>query len=393
MATYRGLDGLLALGGALTGTPLVKTTLVTGATELNVTGGGSTLTGVLCLGDVFRLIGGETYSPYHHITTSCYAATGTAILATIPFEPGVGNSIPADTTLTVQANSMLEAKLWSLTAEQELLDSSVFGDSWRTFHATSTLFGSWSGRGEAYLDFADTEQASLINAIASPANLLANPLNFSNWTVIGTPALATNQADPFDGVGAYLLTDNSSTVAEGVRTTAVFTTDGEKSASFYVKEGSASGLGARLITSASTNLYTIQLTWVNNKPVLYGQSGGGSVYAAEKVGSWGYLIKFSVTPVSAAATNYLEIVGGGFGVVASEGNVTIYGAKACDAPFPGDLYPPQAPTVAMLFAVATGKQFYGYAKLSNLSIAAQKGELVTVSFDFVGTGALRPNWT
>jgi len=394
MTTYRGLDGFLCLGGALTGTPLVKATLTTGATELNVTGGGSTLTGVLVLGDLFTL-GGETNTPSYRVKTSCYVATGTAILATIPFEPGVSEEIAANASLTVQSNSMANVVLWDLTAEPEILDNSVMGDAWRTYYSDATLVASWSGRGEAYLDMTDREQARFIESM-SPANVIDSPLAFSNWLSLPTNPLAvtTNQADPFGKSQACLLTDDSSTVVEFAAATCTWTTDGEKSVSLYVKEGTATNIWLQVRdTSAPTTRRTIDLVWDSNELTQSSAAGGGTLYPSEEVGFGWHLVKFSVTGVVASNANEFRVAPNNGSTPALEGNASAYGAVASEQSYPGSYSPPANETFAVLLAATTDKQFYGEIKTFNHQITAQRGELVTVSFDFTGTGSIRHNWT
>lgn len=395
MTTYRGLDGFLAVGGVLTGSPEVKTTLATGATELNVTGGGSTLTGLLMLGDIFTL-GGETDTPKYRVKTSCYAATGTAILATIPFEPGVSEEIAVAASLTVQANSMAEAKLWTLTAGAELIDSTVLGDAWRTFHATATQLGTWSGRGEAYLDMADVEQASLINAIASPANLLDDPLEFSNWSYTYSPVITTNQADPFGGTAARLLDDDADANPESINQTCIFTTDGTKGVSLYVKEGTSPINFIEIYDDTSnTSRFGANVNWVDNVPVMstYINSPNGNILAPEDMGGGWFRIEFQAQNCVAAASNYMRIAPCNWDASSNVGTMYAYGAKVADMPIVGHLYPPQVPAVAILAAVGDDKQFYGECRMSNVEITAQEGELVTITFDYTGVGVLRPNWT
>jgi hypothetical protein len=290
---------------------------------------------------------------------------------------------------------MAEAKLWTLTAETELIDSTVLGDTWRTFHATATQLGTWSGRGEAYLDMADEEQASLINAIASPANLLTDPLNFSNWAMAGLVA-TTNQSDPFGGTDAFLLEDDSSNAIEYCYSTCAITTDGTKGASLYVKEGTSDNFFVALTDQTSNvHRYALTVDWVDNVPVAatYITSGPGNLYPPEDVGGGWWLLKFYGEDTLSANTNRLNIGPTGWTLASNEGTLYVYGAKVADNKFVGALYPPDVPAVAILAAVADDKQFYGECRMSNIEITAQEGELVTITFDYTGVGVIRPNWT
>ncbi len=53
---------------------------------------------------------------------------------------------------------------------------------------------------------------------------------------------------------------------------------------------------------------------------------------------------------------------------------------------------PTGDSVAMIFLVATGKTFTGNALVQSVSITQTIGEIVEVTFNFVGNGALAPTW-
>jgi hypothetical protein len=162
MTTYRGLDGFLSLGGVVTGTPTLQISAATGASEVMIYNVGSTLTGIIAVGDKFTISDGVE----HTVAGTYYAAVGNSF-GTVPIATTVATVAATGATVAFTANTVGECKLHSLTAELELLDSTVMGDEWRTFHATATLAASWSGSGECYLDYDDVPQKAMIDDIAA----------------------------------------------------------------------------------------------------------------------------------------------------------------------------------------------------------------------------------
>ena len=53
---------------------------------------------------------------------------------------------------------------------------------------------------------------------------------------------------------------------------------------------------------------------------------------------------------------------------------------------------PASATKAMVYGVYDEKLFYGLIMMTNLTITADNGSLVTVTFNFTGTGHIRPRW-
>lgn len=53
---------------------------------------------------------------------------------------------------------------------------------------------------------------------------------------------------------------------------------------------------------------------------------------------------------------------------------------------------PSGDSVALVFLAASGKTFGGNALVSNVSMTADLGNVIEVSFTFTGNGALTPTW-
>lgn len=163
MTTYRGMDGFLSFGGVLVATagPLVNGALIAGATSLNLDG--TNLTGVLVTGDTFTLAG-EAGTPVHTVTGGPYVAAGNAI-AGVTFTPAIAAGGVADNAaISFTTNSVSEARLWNVNASKATLDTTKLGDQWQ---GNRGGIASWSGSGEAFLDYGDPRQAAMIDRLLS----------------------------------------------------------------------------------------------------------------------------------------------------------------------------------------------------------------------------------
>lgn len=159
MATYRGQDGLLVLGGRVQGLPLVAGAVASAAGSVIVDG--TVLVGILAVGDIFEVDGDGidrtvTGSVVRLVATNSVSFTFTP-LATVGFANNA--------TVTFTSNSVAELTSWSIDeAAAEMIEDTVKGDTYRTYK-----FGyvNWRGSASARLDYGDTKQAALIDMIAS----------------------------------------------------------------------------------------------------------------------------------------------------------------------------------------------------------------------------------
>lgn len=101
-------------------------------------------------------------------------------------------------------------------------------------------------------------------------------------------------------------------------------------------------------------------------------------------------------------STYMGVVGwrqfvGGLAVWRGQGEVLLDGGDARQKELIDDVVANGANSTqeAMLFGVkSTGpKQWYGLVSLTRLGIQSQMGDLVLMSFDFSGIGAVYPDWT
>ena len=125
---------------------------------------GSTLTGIIAVGDVFTLAG-ETGSPNHTVTGGPFYVVAGASVTAVTFTPTAATGGAAnDAAITITSNSAAEIAAWSLLAEIEMIDDTVKGDLARTFVGG---LAKWSGSASALLDYGDSIQKSLLDEIAS----------------------------------------------------------------------------------------------------------------------------------------------------------------------------------------------------------------------------------
>jgi len=162
MANYRGQDGSLILGGKLVGSPLTVGSLTTGVATMTIDA--TTLTGIVAVGDLFT-IPNETGTPTHTVTGSTFRVVSTNTVSAITFTPAIVTVVVADnSTVTFTNNTTAELTAWGMDASLEVIDTTKKGDTHRLFKGG---IATWSGTATALLDYLDTEQASLIDEIAT----------------------------------------------------------------------------------------------------------------------------------------------------------------------------------------------------------------------------------
>lgn len=162
MSTTRGQDGGLILGGLLVGSPLVNGALLENDTTMDIDA--VSLTGVVIVGDTFTLAG-EAGSPTHTVTGGPFYVAAANAIASITFSTAIAaGGVANDAAVSFTSNSVAEITAWSITAGLEMIDDTVKEDTHRTFKGGLAI---WSGTATAWLDYLDTEQASLIDEIAN----------------------------------------------------------------------------------------------------------------------------------------------------------------------------------------------------------------------------------
>jgi hypothetical protein len=168
MATWKGHNGALVLGGNIDGVPLVSGAVASAAGSMTVDG--SVLSGVLVAGDVFE-VDGDGIS--RTVQTTLIAVSTLSV--TFVFTPSATAGFANNATVTFTANSVAELTAWTCDlGEAEYTEDTVKGDTSKSFKLGMPAL--WTGTGTAYLDKDDTEQGELIDMIAtaSPDGTIAN---------------------------------------------------------------------------------------------------------------------------------------------------------------------------------------------------------------------------
>lgn len=163
MSSDRGQSGALILGGRLFGSPLVNGALSESDTVMDIDG--TSLAGLVVVGDIFTLAG-ESGSPNHTVTGGPFYLAADNAIASITFSTGIAAGGVADNAaVTFADNVVAEIRSWTIdNAGLDMIEDTVKGDTAKTFRGG--LMG-WEGSATAWLDYGDTQQAELIDAIAT----------------------------------------------------------------------------------------------------------------------------------------------------------------------------------------------------------------------------------
>lgn len=189
MPTFRGLDGLVALGGHLTGPVVVNGAVPPGGSTVNFdNGGGAALMGVSAPGDRFT-IGATTYT----VTNGPHTATGNTLTG-VTFTPAATAGLLDNAVVTYALNSLAELRQWTLQPTMQALDTTVCRQTARTYRPG--LQG-WTGQGQALFDNGDPVQAAII------ASLMAGTLASTTATIL----FGLLEGQPRDFYGAALLSN------------------------------------------------------------------------------------------------------------------------------------------------------------------------------------------
>ncbi len=205
MSNFEGQSGGLILGGLLVGSPLVNGALIENDAIMDIDA--VSLTGVVIVGDTFTLAG-EAGSPTHTVTGGPFYVAAANAIASITFSTLIAaGGVANDAAVSFASNSVAEVRQWSLDAALEIIEDTVKGDGHKTFKGG---LANWNGSATAWLDYLDTEQAALIDAIAtgSPDGTIAG-LMFqiaSGKTWHGAAELLNFSTDSPEGSGVVPVT-------------------------------------------------------------------------------------------------------------------------------------------------------------------------------------------
>lgn len=161
MSRYRGVKGKAALGGVVTGSPLVQDAVAQGASGATFDGSG--FNGVVRPGDVFTVAGDE--QEYTVVSGGVVGAT-TPNELDLTFAPTVQPAEGWDdnAAVTFQSNSIAQVLAWEATPSRPIIETTTMGQEARRI--TLDVPG-WRGRVRVQLDYGDAAQKDLVDAIKS----------------------------------------------------------------------------------------------------------------------------------------------------------------------------------------------------------------------------------
>jgi hypothetical protein len=186
--TYRGMDGLVSLGGYVSGAPTLQAAVAEGATSMTLTG--TPLTGVLMAGDTCTVPG----------VSGTFTVTGTVVasgntLASVPFTPAApAGGFPAGGLVFVTTASVAQTRQWSAAPTIQVLETTVQGEAYRT---RRTGLVEWEGSFEALFDYGDPGQKRLMDRYTQ-----AKP----DGTVVGLSFVVSPEGPVMLGGSAVLTT-------------------------------------------------------------------------------------------------------------------------------------------------------------------------------------------
>lgn len=213
MATHRGSDGFLSLGGARKGSAYVKGAVAQGVSSLTLDGNGAALSGVIMPGDTFTVAGDA--QEYTVVSGGVIGSSVASELAGVTFTPTVvpGGGWADNAAITFASNSVGETRKWETNATRAVLDDTVMGDTAETARLDILK---WVGKAECLLDKGDTKQNLLINAVLSgtatgqyglmlglgSGKALWGDIVANNFAIVSQRGALVTVAFTFEGTGA-----------------------------------------------------------------------------------------------------------------------------------------------------------------------------------------------
>lgn len=206
---YRGMDGLVSLGGYVAGSTTLSAAVAAGASTMTLTG--TPLTGLVMAGDTFTVPGSPgAYTVTNSVVASANTLTG---ITFTPVAPAGG--FPAGGVVFLATSSVAQTRQWTATPTMQILETTVQGAGARTRRTGLT---EWEGTFEALFDYGDPSQASLLDRYTQ-----AKP----DGAVVGLNFVVSPEGPVVLG-GAAVLTTLAITAPgqELVSVTATFQSDG-----------------------------------------------------------------------------------------------------------------------------------------------------------------------
>ncbi len=167
MSTYRGIKGQAALGGVVTGAPLVQGAVAHGASA--ATFDGAAFNGVVKAGDQFTVAGDS--QEYTVVTGGVVGAT-TAHQVAVTFTPTVqvAGGWADNAAVTLASNSIAQVTAWAATPSRPYIETTTMG----AVAKTGTLdVPTWTGSVSVQMDYGDPKQQAYIDAVRGSGDITA----------------------------------------------------------------------------------------------------------------------------------------------------------------------------------------------------------------------------
>jgi hypothetical protein len=179
---------------------------------------------------------------------------------------------------------------------------------------------------------------------AARTQLVTDPENFGNWTLVNTLGRTGGQADPFGGTAAYLIEDNDGALLERMFQVVTFTANATKTVSVFMRQGSSTVHRWGLFDeTAGVYRRYVEITWTAGVPSMAHVLGTGTLFPVENWGGGWWRFSIAADGVVAANANrfFLQAT---IDDIASTGTLYVFGANAWNATFPSSYQGPSLGT-------------------------------------------------
>lgn len=195
--------------------------------------------------------------------------------------------------------------------------------------------------------------------VNNAAQLVTNPENFGAWSVSGTPVLTSGQADPYGGTAAYKVDDDTAGAVEAIFQAVTFTADATKTASLFIRAGTASSLlcefGIVDNSAGFTWRHRVRGSFNADGTLasLTTVAGSGTIFTAISYSGGWYRCLFTVVGVIAANQNLFYFYPTGV-TASATGTTFAFGANAWNSTTPANYNGPSISAVTGSLLIVDG---------------------------------------
>jgi hypothetical protein len=169
-------------------------------------------------------------------------------------------------------------------------------------------------------------------------NVIQQPNDLSLWSLSANVTATSTAGIAPDGGAAYLLNRTTAVSSTGASISVVFTGNGSKTVSLYIRAGTATITDFDLYdAAANVDRCIFRATWSGGVPTMSVVGGSGTIGTVISAGSGWYLVTVTIPGIVAANSHSLLIYPPG--IPAATGTVYAWGVQTYNAIVPG-LYVP-----------------------------------------------------